>query len=91
MATLKLTMDYRRPYNDGRYPIIFRLSSSTKSTSLESGIRLFDKEWDFDKGKVTKTHPNFKNLNLNLKQRLFELGKSLLDLIQAQRNSVLQS
>ena len=80
MATLKLTMDKRRPYKDGRYPIIFRLSSSTTSTSIESGVKLFDKEWDFDKGKVNKTHPNSKQLNLNLKKRLLELEKSLLEI-----------
>jgi integrase/recombinase XerD len=80
MATLKLTIDNRRAYSDGRYPIIFRLTSNTKSTSIESGIKLFDKEWDFDKGKVTKTHPNYHNLNLHLKQKLFELEKRLLEL-----------
>lgn len=84
MATIKLTIDNRRPYSDGRYPIIFRLTSNTKSTSIESGIKLFDKEWDFDKGKVTKTHPNYKNLNIHLKQKLFDLEKKLLALTSKQ-------
>ncbi len=80
MATLKLTMDNRRPYSDGRYPIIFRLTSNTKSTSIESGLKLFDKEWDAAKGKVTKNHPNSINLNLHLKQKLYDLEKKQLEI-----------
>jgi hypothetical protein len=38
MATLKLTMDKRRPYTDGRYPIIIRISNNQKSTSSATSV-----------------------------------------------------
>jgi len=78
MATLKLSMDKRRPYADGRFPIIIRLTEDQKSTSISTGIRLFTLEWDYQKGKVTKNHPDSKNLNLHLKNKILELEKKAL-------------
>lgn len=80
MATIKLTMENRHPYNDGRYPIIFRLTSKQKSTSIYTEIKLFKNEWDNLKGKVTKLHPNSNELNLLIKKRQYEMEKKLLEL-----------
>jgi len=78
MATLKLSMDVRRPYKDGRYPIIIRLTENQKSTSISTKIRLSLQEWDNSKARVTKIHPDSKNLNIKLKNRLLELEKKAL-------------
>ena len=58
MATLKLTMDKRRAYIDGRYPIVIRLTSNSKSTFIHANVRLHEKNWDALKNKVTKVHPD---------------------------------
>lgn len=79
MATIKLTMDHH-PYNDGRYPIIFRLTSKQKSTSIYTEIKLFKNEWDNNKGKVTKSHPNSNELNLLIKKKQYDIEKKLLEL-----------
>lgn len=78
MATLKLTMDKRHTYKDGRYPIVFRLTSLSQSTYINTDVRLYNKEWDSTKNKVTKVHPDHITLNLHLKKRLFELERKLL-------------
>lgn len=80
MATLKLSQDLRRKRMDGTYPIIFRLTLNQKSTSIETEIKLLPDQWDKIKGKVTKTHSNYKNLNLHLKQMQLELEKKLIEL-----------
>lgn len=80
MATIKLTIDTRRPHSDGRSPIIFRLTSGTKSTSVSSGVKLLPKEWDNTKSKILKVHPDSKELNLILSKRLLELEKKLLQI-----------
>lgn len=80
MATIKLTMDRRHAYQDGRYPIVLRLTSQTKSTSIKTDVRLRLKEWDNTKNKVTKVHPEYASLNLHLKNKLFEYEKKLLDI-----------
>lgn len=80
MATIKLTIDNRRPFKDGRCPIVFRLTANKKTTSIVSGIKILTKEWDISKGKILKIHPNHKNLNFLLNQRLLELEKRLLEI-----------
>ena len=65
MATIKLTIDSRRPFNDGRVPIVFRLTNNQKSTSIASGIKILTREWDSSKGKILKTHPNYKDFYQN--------------------------
>jgi len=83
MATLKLTLDCRKTYGDGRHPVIFRLTSDQKSTSIYTETKLFPQEWDKKKGKVTKSHPDSKNLNLKLIKRQIDLEKKLLEITSA--------
>ncbi len=89
MATLKITIDKRRKYNDGRQPIIFRVTSNRKSTSIDSSIKVLPKEWDSTKGRITKVHPDYKNLNLFLRKRLLELEKGLVEAgLKANKSSI---
>jgi hypothetical protein len=44
MATLKLTLDKRSKYSDGRSPIILRLTKEGKSTSIPTGIKVHHSE-----------------------------------------------
>ena len=66
MATLKLVLDKRRKYSDGRNPLIMRLTSQGKSTSIHLGIKLFEHEWDPKIQRILKKHPNQTALNLHL-------------------------
>lgn len=80
MATVKLSFDKRRSYQDGRYPVVLRLTSNSLSTNINTGVKLLEKEWDEQKNKVTRTHPDHSSLNLLLKNRLLDLEKKLLEL-----------
>ena len=80
MATIKLAIDKRRIYSDGRRPIIFRLSLHRRNTSTDSGIKLFEKDWDDVKERVTKTHENYESINLTLKKRVLDLEKKLVEM-----------
>lgn len=80
MATLKLTIDFRQQYNDERYPVIFRLTSRKKSTSIYTDVKISSNEWDSAKGKIDKNHPHHKKLNIILKNKLLELETRLLEI-----------
>jgi integrase/recombinase XerD len=80
MASIRLSIDARRPYSDGRCPIVFRLSSGAKSTSIVSGVKTLPQDWDNVKSRILKTHPDFSALNLHLKQKLLVFEKQLLGL-----------
>lgn len=79
MATIKLSLDSRRPFADGRSPIVFRLSVGSKSTSIATGVKLFPQDWDSSKSKILKSHPDFSALNLHLKQKLLDYEKKMLE------------
>jgi integrase/recombinase XerD len=80
MASLKLSLDSRRPYKDGRFPVIIRLTHNTQSTSILTQVKLFKAEWDDSKARVTKFHGDSKSLNLSLKNKLLGLEKKALEL-----------
>lgn len=90
MATIKLTIDKRRPYKDGRFPVIYRVTTNQKSTSISSGVKILKQEWDTDKSKITKLHPNSKELNLQLKKKLLEIEKRLLEATNSEPESDIQ-
>ena len=41
MAAIKLSIDGKHNYSDGRSPIIYRLTHKTKTTRIESGVYFF--------------------------------------------------
>ena len=79
MATLKLTIDGKRSYADGRVPIIYRLTHKTQTTRIESGVKVLRHEWDTVKSRVNKIHPESKALNIILGKKLLLLEKRLLE------------
>ncbi|MEP5256155.1 MAG: phage integrase SAM-like domain-containing protein [Winogradskyella arenosi] len=80
MATLKLTLDKRRIYSDGRSPLIMRLTANKKSTSIHLGVKIFDKEWDAKKLRVLKKHANCHDLNLHIKNTQLEYEQKLREI-----------
>lgn len=84
MATLKLTLDNRRIYADGRSPLIIRLTANKKSTSVHLGIKILNKEWDAKKQRILKKHPNYQDLNLHLKNIVLDYEQKLIE-IQASK------
>lgn len=80
MATLKLTLDKRRKYSDGRYPLILRLSKNKKSTSINIGVRVYKLEWDIKKQRILKRHPNQVKLNLHLKNTLLDYEQKMREI-----------
>lgn len=86
MATLKLTIDGRRNYADGRVPIIYRLTHKRKTTRIDAGVKVFKQEWDRSRCRINKIHPQSKELNLILNKRLLELEKKLLEATSSEEN-----
>ncbi len=80
MATLKLTLDKRRTYSDGRSPLILRLTVKGNSTSMDLGIKLQLGEWDAKNAKITKKHPHHQSLNLQVMDNLLEYERKLMDI-----------
>lgn len=78
MATLKLTLDKRRKYQDGRSPVVIRLTQNGKSTSIPTGMKVHISEWDSTKLRVRK-HQNQQDLNIALKHQLLDYEQKLIE------------
>ncbi|MDU8886990.1 site-specific integrase [Yeosuana sp. MJ-SS3] len=80
MATVKTTLDTRRPKVNGAYNIIFKIRHHSKVYTINSGIAILDRYWDYEHSKITKQHPNSKLLNLKLLKDYFKIEKAMLTL-----------
>ncbi len=66
MATLKLLLDTRRKKANGTFPIVFRLTHLTKSTTIPTSLSLETADWDKKKQRVRKTNLTADTLNHEL-------------------------
>lgn len=73
MASIKISLDTRRPKKDQTFPVILRVTHNGKSTSVSVGINLHEKDWDDDKRQVRKSHPNAQLLNHKIKEQYHQL------------------
>jgi len=80
MANIKTLLDLRRAKSDGTFNIIFRITDCKKVYTINSGVSLPKHYWDERKGKVGKTHPNAKPLNIKLSKEFFKIEQAVLSL-----------
>lgn len=78
MATLKLTLDTRRKKANGTYPVVFRLTHLTKSTTIPTALSLEIADWDNKKQRVRKTNPTADTLNNELTKLRLAYQKGLM-------------
>jgi integrase/recombinase XerD len=93
MATLKLILDTRRKKANGYFPLAFRLTHNTQSTTIPTNLSLGLTDWDSKKQKVRKSHPNADNLNHELTKLLVGYQGKLISIqpSQAQTLSALKN
>lgn len=80
MATIKTVLDKRRKKQDGTYPIIIRLTHLGKSTSITTGKSIEEKFWNGKKGRIKRSHPIHKKLNVFITKKEVELEEKLLEI-----------
>ena len=81
MATnLVLSLDSRRLKNDGTYPIIFRLTHNTKTTSIATGYSTHIKFWD-EKNRCLRSNFNGSEYPKRLNNYLIKRKAQYSDLI----------
>ncbi len=78
MATLKLVLDSRRKKSNGTFPIAFRLTHLTKSTTIQTSLALPAVDWDNKKQKVKKTNPAADSFNHELNKLKVEYQEALM-------------
>ena len=77
MATLKFTLDRRRPNADGRFPLRLAVTSNRVTRYVGLGISLFESEWSASAQLVSATSPYFRETNKRLAD-IYDLSQKVL-------------
>lgn len=80
MANVKTILDTRRAKSGGNYNIIYRITYKRRVYTINSGISIQEKYWDFEHSKIKNDYPNSKLLNLELLNGYVEIEKAILTL-----------
>ena len=80
MATVKTTLDTRRPKSDGTFNIIFRITHQRRVHTINSGISIAKSMWNAKKNTISAAHPNSTLLNIQLNEQYYKIQRILLEL-----------
>jgi site-specific recombinase XerD len=79
MATIKVILR-NKPNKEAKLPLIIKIRKDRKPSIITLGHYLHPNDWDEDKQRVRKSHPNQKALNTFILKKLTEANAKLLEL-----------
>jgi len=85
MATAKIVLR-RKPNKEGKLPLCIQIVKERRNSVLYLGHYLDESDWDNDKHKVRRSHPNYKELNNFILKKLTDTNKQLLE-IETQKST----
>jgi len=68
MASINILLR-KKQNKKGLYPIVLRITKNRKTKLISLGINCLEKDWDSDKERFKKNHPNYRQVNLGLIMR----------------------
>lgn len=80
MATFKVLLDKRRQLKDGTYPLVIRVYSGRNRREINLKTYLKENQFDTTTQKVKRNHPNEKMINMKIKQTVFQVENTKLNL-----------
>jgi len=80
MIKLRFTLDQRRRKKDGTFPLVLRVYYERRFLTLKTGICILAKDWDEQKGRLRKSHPEHFTANNRLSDQELELRSRLKSL-----------
>lgn len=86
MASVKIVLR-KKPNKDNTYPLAIRITKDRKSSFVHIGKSVKLEDWDNDKLRVKKSHPNSTRLNNFISKKLVEANDRLLEL-ETQKSDV---
>jgi integrase/recombinase XerD len=75
MATVKLILRRQKTNQNGDAPIYLRILKDRKAQFISLNLKIDPKDWDDEKQRIRKAHPNANQLNAFLSQKVAEAQK----------------
>jgi integrase/recombinase XerD len=79
MSRVKIVLR-QKPNKDGSLPLALRITKDRKSSFISLGYNLLESDWDKTAQRVKKWHPNHKQLNNFLLQKLADVTNNALEM-----------
>ena len=80
MASIKLILRTNKVDQSGHSPLYIRLIKDRKTKFVAVGVKLKESEWDDDKQRVKKNHPNSARMNASISQKVADAEAQVADL-----------
>src|SRR5690606_30861775 len=90
-TNVTISLDTRRAKKDGTYPIIMRIGHNERTTSINLGISVLEKDWDNEKRMVKKSYVGLSSVT-RLNNFIHKMKSSAMDkIIQLNEQGLLDS
>lgn len=80
MASIRILLRKDKPNKESKLPLIIKIIKDRKISIISLGQQLNPSDWDNDKQRVKKSHPNHKALNSFVLKKLTEANLKYLEL-----------
>ena len=80
MASIKLILRTNKIDQSGHSPLYIRLIKDRKTKFVAVGVKLKESEWDDEKQRVKKNHPNSARMNASIAQKVADAEAQVADL-----------
>lgn len=80
MASIKLILRTNKIDQSGHSPLYIRLIKDRKTKFVAVGVKLKESEWDDEKQRVKKNHPNSARMNASISQKVADAEAQVADL-----------
>lgn len=80
MASIKLILRTNKIDQSGHSPLYIRLIKDRKTKFVAVGVKLKENEWDDEKQRVKKNHPNSARMNASISQKVADAEAQVADL-----------
>ena len=74
-----------RPFKNGEYPLMLRITKSRKRKYISIGISIKEKFWDFDKNKPKRNCPNKEQIERLIASKTAEYNDLIVEMTTQQR------
>ncbi len=90
-ATVEVVCYKSKPFKDGTFPLMLRVTKDRKRKYVSLGLSLHEKFWDFEKGKPKRNCPNKEQIERLIAAKTAEYNDLIVEMTSQQREYTVET
>ena len=90
-ATVEVVCYKSKPLKDGTFPLMLRVTKDRKRKYVSLGLSLYEKFWDFEKGKPKRNCPNKEQIERLIAAKTAEYNDLIVEMTAQQREYTVET